>query len=103
MGGFQMKSKKIWYYEQYRKTDNQGIDHYTPALTTNIAEARFQTEFRMATLDDLEFDVCAGFMPFKGIIEVVEGFYLWQEVEDDGEYKQLHISQVAALTFDLEI
>lgn len=98
-----MKSRKVWYYEKYRKTDNQGIDHYTPILTTDIAEARFQTEFRMATLDDLEFHFCATGISFKGIVEVAEGFFLWQEVEDDCDYRKLHIKQVAALTFDLEI
>jgi hypothetical protein len=103
MGGFQMKSRKIWYYEQYRKTDNQGVDHYTPILTTDIAEARFQTECRMATLDDLVDHCCGTGGVFKGIVEVAEGFFLWQEVEDDGEYKQLHIRQVASLTQNLEI
>jgi hypothetical protein len=98
-----MKSKKVWYYEVYRTTDSQGIRQYTPVLTTDICEARLQQGFRMAKLEDLIDEVCAGFPALKGIVEVEEGFFLWEETEDDCDYRKLHTLQVAILAAELEI
>jgi hypothetical protein len=98
-----MKSKKVWYYEVYRKTDNQGRGHYTPMLTTDIAEARLQEGFRMAKYNDLVDQFCGTGVLIKGILEVEEGFYLWQETDDDCDYRKLHISEIAMLAADKRI
>jgi hypothetical protein len=99
-----MKSQKIWYYEVYRKTDNQGIRHYTPVLATNIEEAKHKQNFRMATYNDVIDHFCGTGEIFKGIIEVAEGFFLWEEYPDsDCDYRQLHTLQVAVLATEREI
>lgn len=52
----------------------------------NDGELNFKGVGTLASIDDLEFWVCAGLEPIQGIIKVKEGYYQWidlTEIDED--------------------
>jgi hypothetical protein len=86
--------KKVYYYEVYRKTDEERRKHFTPVITTNAEEASQHIDSHIASINDVVDDYMAYGVHIQGIFETVEGYYVWEQYEDgESNYRQIHINK----------